>query len=398
MGYIFVDIEFTEYSEGYQILEIGAFRKKDPKGFFRLVRPKDVTRIKDQVFKLLKQSKQVFMMAESIDKVMHEFLAYIRTGENLIIWGDKNAEILRSCLYEYGGEGRYANIIDLHGVVMNIQNRSETITGFQNMLMEYDITFNPDLLHRSYYDAGLLKNLFFRMYERYTEYIEPVLEDYIVNTRSKKIHNRKCRYLGYNLDIGYYTDFNADYVFLGYNFCLCSRKAYDEVIMPAPDPNIKKMFKLRSKVRKYKGSAQFSQNAVTEMCILFGLRYDILEPYILIKSDRGTWKIFHNNNEVTELYHSNYRNGVEIEGFHTQTLYHRDLFGTLNYISNHDQGAFDVKGRLKKNEQEKKQKRPGHSTKHISNHRSTGRRKGKKIYKRSGRDHYIDSDDYDDYM
>ena len=398
MGYIFVDIEFTEFNEGYQILEIGVYRKRDLKGFFRLVRPKDVTQIKDQVFKLLKQSKQVLMMAESIDKVMHEFLEYIRTGENLIIWGDKNAEILQNCLYEYGGEGRYANIIDLHGVLMNIQDRSETTTGFQNLLREYDITYDPGILHRSNYDAGLLKNLFLRMYEKYSEYIEPVQRDYVVNTRSKKIHKRNCRYLGYNLDIGYYTDFNADYAFLGCEFCICSKSAYDEVIMPAPDPNIRKMFELRSKVRKYKGSAQFSQKAVTEMCVLFGLNYDFLTPYILIKSGRGTWKIFHNNTEIIELHHSNYRNGIETEGFHRQKLYHRDLFGTLNYISNHDQGAFDTKGRLKENEQEKKQKRPRHSIKHISNHRSAGRKKGKKIYKRSGRDRYIDSGDYDNYM
>ncbi len=192
MGYVFVDIEFTGFNEGYQILEIGAYRENDSKGFFRFVRPMDVSQITDKVFRLLKQPKQVFMEAKSIDKVIHEFLEYIRTGENLIIWGDKNAEILRSCLNEHGGDGSYANIIDLHAVLMNIQNRSETATGFENLLREYDITYAPGLFHRSNYDVGLLKILFFRMYDKYSEYIAPVQADYVVNTGSKKIHNRKC--------------------------------------------------------------------------------------------------------------------------------------------------------------------------------------------------------------
>lgn len=214
--------------------------------------------------------------------------------------------------------------------------------------------------------------------------------------RRRFIHKRKCRYLGYNLDIGYYTDFNADYAFWGYEFCICSKNAYDEVIMQPLDPSIKKIFKLRSKVRRYKGADQFSQKAVTEMCVLFGLNFELLTPYILIKSNHGTWKIFHNNIEVTEVRHSNHANGFETEGFHRKKIYRKDLYGTLTYISNHDQGIFDRKGRLKTDEKDKKQKQSANKQKHVSNCRRSKYKQGKRAGKRPKRDYIPSNDDFED--
>ena len=86
------------------------------------------------------------------------------------------------------------------------------------------------------------------------------------------------------------------------------------------------------------------EEKIDTLCEAYGFTCSISDGIIFLRTPFAYWRIYYSGNEVTEVYHENYRNYQGSipkkyeEGFHRQNVKKKTLNGVLKYIARHEKG------------------------------------------------------------
>ncbi len=197
---IFLDTETTglSFKDGHKIVEIACIETKDliPTGriFHKLINPK--RDIPDEAFKVHGYSKNFLNDKETFDKIVDEFLNFVKE-KNIII---HNAPFDLSFL---NGElsAINKNIIDQNKVIDSLEVARNKFPGSSNSLDALCKKFNIDLSRRVKHNALLDCELLREVYINLLDVKEPKFNLSTNNTDKRKITNRD-----YNKEILKITD------------------------------------------------------------------------------------------------------------------------------------------------------------------------------------------------
>ena len=197
---IFLDTETTglSFKDGHKIVEIACIETKDliPTGriFHKLINPK--RDIPDEAFKVHGYSKNFLNDKETFDKIVDEFLNFVKE-KNIII---HNAPFDLSFL---NGElsAINKNIIDQNKVIDSLEVARNKFPGSSNSLDALCKKFNIDLSRRVKHNALLDCELLREVYINLLDVKEPKFNLSTNNADKRKITNRD-----YNKEILKITD------------------------------------------------------------------------------------------------------------------------------------------------------------------------------------------------
>ena len=197
---IFLDTETTglSFKDGHKIVEIACIETKDliPTGriFHKLINPK--RDIPDEAFKVHGYSKNFLNDKETFDKIVDEFLNFVKE-KNIII---HNAPFDLSFL---NGELSTINknIIDQNKVIDSLEIARNKFPGSSNSLDALCKKFNIDLSRRVKHNALLDCELLREVYINLLDVKEPKFNLSTNNADKRKITNRD-----YNKEILKITD------------------------------------------------------------------------------------------------------------------------------------------------------------------------------------------------
>ena len=197
---IFLDTETTglSFKDGHKIVEIACIETKDliPTGriFHKLINPK--RDIPDEAFKVHGYSKNFLNDKETFDKIVDEFLNFVKE-KNIII---HNAPFDLSFL---NGElsAINKNIIDQNRVIDSLEVARNKFPGSSNSLDALCKKFNIDLSRRVKHNALLDCELLREVYINLLDVKEPKFNLSTNNADKRKITNRD-----YNKEILKITD------------------------------------------------------------------------------------------------------------------------------------------------------------------------------------------------
>lgn len=96
------------------------------------------------------------------------------------------------------------------------------------------------------------------------------------------------------------------------------------------------------------GAYRYSEEEIHELCSVFGFDSYINLEGISVTTNCGMWKIYMDENGVSDVYHKNYRNGNSFsklnkykgnvyQRYHKQDVEMTDLYDVLLYIKEHDE-------------------------------------------------------------
>ena len=197
---IFLDTETTglSFKDGHKIVEIACIETKDliPTGriFHKLINPK--RDIPDEAFKVHGYSKNFLNDKETFDKIVDEFLNFVKE-KNIII---HNAPFDLSFL---NGElsAINKNIIDQNKVIDSLEVARNKFPGSSNSLDALCKKFNIDLSRRVKHNALLDCELLREVYINLLDVKEPKFNLSTNNADKRKITNRD-----YNKEVLKITD------------------------------------------------------------------------------------------------------------------------------------------------------------------------------------------------
>ena len=186
---IFLDTETTglSFKDGHKIVEIACIETKDliPTGriFHKLINPK--RDIPDEAFKVHGYSKNFLNDKETFDKIVDEFLNFVKE-KNIII---HNAPFDLSFL---NGElsAINKNIIDQNKVIDSLEVARNKFPGSSNSLDALCKKFNIDLSRRVKHNALLDCELLREVYINLLDVKEPKFNLSTNNADKRKITNR----------------------------------------------------------------------------------------------------------------------------------------------------------------------------------------------------------------
>ena len=93
---------------------------------------------------------------------------------------------------------------------------------------------------------------------------------------------------------------------------------------------------------------EYSEDKIHELCNALGFECYINLEAVIVTTNCGTWKIYMVEDEVTDVYHKNYKNGNSFaklnryrgnvyQRYHRQDVELTDLYDVLLYIKDHDE-------------------------------------------------------------
>ncbi len=197
---IFLDTETTglSFKDGHKIVEIACIETKDliPTGriFHKLINPK--RDIPDEAFKVHGYSKNFLNDKETFDKIVDEFLNFVKEKKIIIHNAPFDLSFLNGELSAIN-----KNIIDQNKVIDSLEVARNKFPGSSNSLDALCKKFNIDLSRRVKHNALLDCELLREVYINLLDVKEPKFNLSTNNADKRKITNRD-----YNKEILKITD------------------------------------------------------------------------------------------------------------------------------------------------------------------------------------------------
>ena len=197
---IFLDTETTglSFKDGHKIVEIACIETKDliPTGriFHKLINPK--RDIPDEAFKVHGYSKNFLNDKETFDKIVEEFLNFVKEKKIIIHNAPFDLSFLNGELSAIN-----KNIIDQNKVIDSLEVARNKFPGSSNSLDALCKKFNIDLSRRVKHNALLDCELLREVYINLLDVKEPKFNLSTNNADKRKITNRD-----YNKEILKITD------------------------------------------------------------------------------------------------------------------------------------------------------------------------------------------------
>ena len=372
-----LDMEWSDLDGFIQPMEIGLlpmWNMSDP--YFSLIAPSDTDRLNPRIFSFLRQKKTAIMNAPSFDVVVREMRKEMIPGDvkaAALVWHDDTRVNFADACKAYKVRNPFSAIVSLKDIM--IMGRKEQVGSFERAMSEYNISFQGRYLHHSSYDVIHLKRLFYRYMDRCKETERPYR--LLLNEHSGIIHFDSCRYVA-GAKERVCRDFTVEDLFYGARLCKKCCNNLTPWAAPLTDEE-RSLIKLGDNVRKIKDYKQFQETSVAGMCAHFGFDYAINGQIIDITTPCGRWRLYHNEKEVTTVFHGNHYGKNNRRGYHEQKGVHGALYKVLSYISTHDSAI------------EK------HEIRQPKKHKDTTAKMIKKVSHHTKRNYYVEKDEWEEY-
>lgn len=346
--YLFLDIEWNSASKTYdntkdEILEMAfvAFSEdfKIEKKFARIVKPEHIDQVSKETLQLLHLSKKTLEDAKEISIILEKFQKTFQQFEILIVWNKAAYHLLIENMETEKFKLPKHRVVVLQDVLSALSGNNKGKIGFERALKKYGVSYNSKQLHWAKYDVGCLKKLFCSAsYQCHKQRI--LVEDcsMVKSSNSLVIHNVECHYVAY-IKEKYQMKANIMDFFNGYALCkhCVSARRFPKLLF--------------YKTADWSSEIQLHEEVIKKLCTQYHLKYQIGEGVIFIQTKVSSWRIYHNYEKVTEVYHENYRfkksqkfiNRKCNDGFHKQDIKGESLFEVLQYIQQHDKFFFREK-------------------------------------------------------
>lgn len=341
---LFCYIEYNEIHknkefkpEDYDLLEIGAtlyVDDEEAKTYHRYVHPQYMELISQEKYQVFGGLQPiVFEKAAVIEDISRRFYKTFYDYDLLVMWSKKEYEILMASLRRGGHIQAEHKAVFLEEII-NVSKGY--VKSFKKELKEYKVETDKQRLFVSKYKASYLAQLYFAAKKSYSVFLKREEFLMVKHHKGNVVHTIGCEFAE-KISSDKIREARGADLFDGYQLCskCCAGK------MPLlPD---------RNHVR-FPTQKQFEKEQIDKMCMELKLGYSIGENILFIKTLYANWRIFHDNNRVSDVYHENLR--VEIldkkrkkgnefnEGFHKQQLYSRNLYDVLYYIHCHDRKLY----------------------------------------------------------
>lgn len=325
---LFLDVEWSR-GKVDQIIQVGAIlfdkQYKIITEIYSIVCPDMIEEIKQSSLDLMKLSMEQLIQSDSIETVLLKFNQRFQDYDEIIVWNEEAYWLWISKMKEFGLKVENHRIIILQELLCDTLKK----LSFQTALKNFGVKHKQNRLHCSKYDVRYLKSLYQNVQKEYGNYFRWKRNlKFYQSTHSNRIHSENCHVLK-RINMENQVNVYPEKIFDGYKICQCCKKDFT--------------FQRSKELHPKTFQEPFKDENIYEMCNYFGLKCTISDNVIFIRTQFSSWRIFHDYEQVTKLYHENNRKDLAHErrktikhGFHKQEMYTTSLFSVLKYIRNHD--------------------------------------------------------------
>ena len=358
MKYLFLDMEWSQENDfdvkENQILEFAVASYSNDfesqRRFARIVKPSDVYAIPERIYRFLNLSMESLMEEDAIDVVLDEFSQKFPYYEVVVVWNENTYKLfVEKCRSHHITLPKH-KVLVLQDMIASIDSKKH-IYSMERYLKKCGIRYKMDRLHYSKYDVERMRLLFLEIRNQYFSYLKGTTRKYYRSSSSATIHVKSCHFIQRMLSENRVLVEGRE-LLDGYSVCKCCRKKFPSIQFKANKKNVQNLMK--------EPVDEFDDEYIFYLCQRYGLHCQISDGVIFVKSAIATWRIYHNYQNVTEVFHQNISvvNRANAKkkkplnvGFHKQEIKEKRLDAVLRYIHYHDKNYFGGK-RSQKNKVE----------------------------------------------
>lgn len=328
---IFLDLEWSRENNGRksEILEIGAVIKQDgdeERSFFTYVRPEK--RVGNDTLSFLRISPASLGNAGTLEEGLEKLEGFADLYDCAVFWSMDAVDMLKAAYKDK--PYKRIKAVCMQELMTGLMNGKRL--SFERALDAFLVPHDKRRLHNAGYDSLCLKALF----ETVTKQIKKSIgsASYIGSLSSNIVHKKGCRYERLISDRNG-EEVSIEEALISKSFCKCCKPT----LVADSEALSSSWYKKKDESNRalfLKGKKVSSSKA--DMLISF-FRLKPLEKnsmYMVVSSEYSNWKIYMDGGFVTKLFHENYRCKNSYNGYHEHTLYKKDLYSVLEYISIHD--------------------------------------------------------------
>lgn len=197
------------------------------------------------------------------------------------------------------------------------------------VLTKMNIAYKKKMLHIAEYDSSLLLELFKRTFRKSEKYCKQ--NEFFGSTNSNILHFTNCA-SAKRVQITNKKYFNRTALLDGCKLCEnCLKKSTPQKIhFSNPIVETKTEF--------------LTDEYIERTCNYFKVKYHIGIGVVFINTNFTKWKIYFNNEKITNVFHQNTRPNKNYKnkkaglnaGYHLQNIKNRTFFDVVRYIKKHD--------------------------------------------------------------
>ena len=271
----------------------------------------------------------------------------------IVVWTMETYEVFCHSMQLANNKLPKHKVVVLQDVLNLIAMEPGVKVGFETALRREGMEYDKNCLHTAKNDVKYMYELYVRTYESYKCF--SCNEEAVINLNTNVIHDSGCRYAK---QAGNKKVADKILVFEGYRLCSCC----------ATEENWRRLYweKLSNKEKKLCGKRYRKQKRATlknlsltdenikRICENFELEYNITDSIVFIKTKSSYWRVYLEDDKVTDVFHSNYiipkheynKKKKWNEGYHKQPINKTNFYDVVSYISYHDKDAGRKKNRI----------------------------------------------------
>ena len=350
-AYLFLDMEWNQAPgttdlEGREAIQIGVLAAdtamKKVKSFSKDIQLKHPELLSTETIKVTHTTANNIMQARPEDIVLTNFSQTFPEYQYIVVWSQETFELFKRDMKNYKIPMQKHQVIVLQEVVNAVAGNGKKMIGFELALIGAGIDYIPNYLHYSKHYANYLYKLFCTCRQ---QFIQATADEYcIVNTNTKKLHTRNCRYVR-NMPLEKILMKPKSSIFKGYLICKCcgTKEEWKRLNWTYIRKSETSSKKDKSKILK---QLPLTEKNIDIICRHFQVSYSVSNAAVFICTAYSRWIIYLNHDAVTELLHENYRFNRSqyfkkqrmkcTEGYHKQNLPSGNFYEVLQYIKSHD--------------------------------------------------------------
>ena len=227
VAYLFLDIEWNQTPgtadlEGREAIQIGVVAAdeamKKVKSFLKAIQLKHPKLLSTETIKVTHTTANNIMQAKPENIVLTNFSQTFPEYQYIVVWSRETYDLFKRDMKNYKIPMQKHQVIVLQEMINTIAGNGNKMMGFELALIGAGIDYIPNYLHYSKHDVNYLYQLFCTCRQ---EFIQATTDEYcIVNTNTKKLHTRNCRYVR-NMPLEKILMKPKSSIFKGYLICKC---------------------------------------------------------------------------------------------------------------------------------------------------------------------------------
>lgn len=264
-------------------------------------------------------------------EALKRFLEFGSEIETWVVWNRYTYEVLKEAILDERLQLPKHNVIVLQDMVSFLYRQKRKL-GFEYMMNQYGLCYEPYMLHNAKKDAAYLRNLFYKIKYVYIKKCKRNNSQLVSLKKSVVVHTHTCRYVikKERQQLEYHL---LSCLFDGYRLC----KSCGHMV---------RVIRLKRNTQTTIQENHFSENTVRNICKNYEMKCEFCDGIVFIQTPISSWRIYHEQGKIKEIFHKNLRiasikisrksNHNVNEGFHIQKLDFDNIYDVLPYIFQHD--------------------------------------------------------------